>query len=180
MTLRDELLKAGLVSREKADRVETQTRKREHQLKKDKAAAAAEAARRAEEERRLEREREKKQERDRQLNQEREASRRRKEAEARVGQLIEAHRLNDAEAEIKYNVLIDRLYIRYVLVTQRQQRLLALGEIGVVRNPAKDQDLILVDRTTALKLAEIFPENVAVLHPKDGGVTVDEDTMRPD
>lgn len=166
MSLRDELLKAGLVSRDKADRVETQTRKRQHQLKKDKKSAAAEAAQRADEQRRSDWEREQQQERDRRLNRERESSRRRGESEAQVRQLVEAHRLNDPEAEIKYNVLIDERRIGYVRVNRQQQKLLALGEIGIARNPAKDYDLVLVDRNTMLKLTKIAPENGLVLHPK--------------
>ena len=48
MSLRDELLKAGLASADKAKKLDTDSRKQDHQRKKNKALAAEEAARQAE------------------------------------------------------------------------------------------------------------------------------------
>ena len=166
MSLRDQLLKAGLVSQEKANKVEADSRKQAHKTKKDKATSAAEAARQAQAKRSREAEAERKRERDRQLNQEREAQKKRKEQAARARQLIESNRLNEAEAEIRYNFVVDGRYIRSVRVTRQQQKHLAMGRIGIARNADNEYDFSLIPREAALKLAEFHPEDLLLLYPE--------------
>lgn len=176
MSIRDQLLKAGLVSQDKARQAEVEARKQTHQTKKDKGMAAAEATRRAEERQRLEAEAERKRERDRQLNREREAHKKQKENAARVRQLIESHRLNDPNADIPYYLSIDGRRIRPVRVTQAQRKLLARGRLGVARNQDDEYDFPLLPRETALKVAEIDPQGLLLLHPEsDGSAPEDAD-----
>ena len=166
MSLRDQLLKAGLVSQEEASKVDADARKQAHKAKKDKTASAAEATREAQARRSREAEAERKRERDRELNREREAQKKRKEATARARQLIESNRLNEAEAEIRYNFLMEGRYIRSVRVTHQQQKHLAMGRIGIARNAANPYDFPLIPREVALKLAEFCPEDLLLLYPE--------------
>ena len=94
MSLRDELLKAGLASADKAKKLDSDARKQDHQRKKDKALAAEVAARQAEVRRQLEAEAAGKREADRRLNLEREAEKQRREQAIRARQLIDSHRLH--------------------------------------------------------------------------------------
>lgn len=168
MSLRDELLKAGLVSADKVKKLESDARNQQHQSKKSKALAAEDAARQAEARRRAEAEAARKREQDRQLNQKREAEKRRREQAARARQLIDGHRLNEAEAEQRYNFQDGRL-VRSIRVTVAQRKALALGRLAIVQGDRNEFDFVLVPRETALKLAEFVPERVLLLHPESSG-----------
>ena len=176
MTLRDQLLKAGLVSQEKAKKVDSQSRKQTHQLKKNRALAAAEAARKAQEQHQVEAELEHKRQRDRQLNLEREEQKRRREITARARQLIDSNRLNDSSADIRYHFFIDKRYISSVWVTRQQQKQVARGSLGIVRNEDDIYDFPLVPRETAVQLAQLGPHRVLLLHPENQDLDVNEET----
>lgn len=167
MSLREQLLKAGLVSEEKAKKVESAARKKAHQVKKDKALGAAEAAKQAEEQRKLKAEEEHKRERDRQLNREREAEKKRREIAARAFQLIESNRLNERDADSPYHFLEEGRYIRRVRVTPQQRKLLAMGRIGIVYHEADEYDYSLISRKTAVRLAEFAPERILLLYDEN-------------
>lgn len=174
MSLRDELLKAGLVSADKARKLDSDTRKQDHQRKKSK--ALAEAARQAEASRQAEAEAARKREQDRRLNLEREAERQRRDHAARARQLIDAHRLNEPEAEIFYNFLDrDGRWIRAVRVTPPQRKGLAMGRLAIVRGDRHEFDFPLVSGETARKVAEFAPERVLLLHPESDGSETDGD-----
>jgi uncharacterized protein YaiL (DUF2058 family) len=175
MTLRDQLLKAGLVSQEKVKKVDSQSRKQTHQLKKNKALAAAEAARKVQEQRRLETEQEHKRQRDRQLNLEREQQKQHRENAARARQLIDSNRVNDSSADIRYHFLLDKRYIRSVWVTRQQQKQLARGSLGIVRNEDDVHDFPLVPRETALKLAQLRADQILLLHPENQDLDIKEE-----
>ncbi|MCP5126584.1 MAG: DUF2058 family protein [Gammaproteobacteria bacterium] len=165
MSLRDELLKAGLVSADKAKKQASDTRKQDHQRKKNKALAEEEAARQAEVRRQAEAEVTLKREHDRQLNLEREAGKQRRERVARIRQLIDTHRLNEPDAEIQYNFLdSDGYWIRAIRVTPAQRKGLAMGRLAIVRGDRHEFDFALASRETAIKLQEFAPERLLTLH----------------
>jgi uncharacterized protein YaiL (DUF2058 family) len=176
MSLRDQLLKTGLVSKDKVKQVEADTRKQVHQAKKNKKIAAAEAAEQAEKRRLQALEVERKRERDRQLNRDREAEKKRREASARARQLMENQRQNDSKAEICYNFLADERMIRYIRVTPQQQKQLAMGRLGIARNPENEYDYPLIPRETAVKLADIDSAYIIVLHPQSNHYDTDENS----
>ena len=176
MSLRDQLLKAGLVSQEKAKKVESDARKHAHKTKKDKSLAAADTAQKAAERRRREAEEARKKERDRLLNLEREAEKQRQADLARVRQLIASHRLNDPGADIRYNFSADGRRIRFIRVTAQQHKRLAMGLIGIARNVGDDYDLSLIPRETALTVAELDPSSLLLLHPHSDRVDDDFET----
>ncbi|MDG4596489.1 MAG: DUF2058 family protein [Candidatus Contendobacter sp.] len=170
MSLRDELLKAGLVSADKAKKLDSDGRKHDHQRKKNQALAAEDAARQAEARRQAEAEAARKREQDRRLNLEREAEKKQREWVARARQLIDSHRLNDSEAEILYNFLdSDGRWIRAIRVTPAQRKALAMGRLAIVRGNRNEFDFALIPRETALKLAEFVAERVLLLHPESSG-----------
>ena len=180
MSLRDELLKAGLASADKAKKLDSDARKQDHQRKKDKALVVETAARQAEIRRQVEVEAARKREEDRRLNLEREAEKQRRELAARTRQLIDSHRLNEAEAEIHYNFLdSDGHWIRAIRVTPPQRNGLAGGRLAIVRGDRHEFDFPLIPRETALKLAEFAPERLRVLHPEGDGVDSDVDANAP-
>jgi len=165
MSLRDELLKAGLVSADQAKKQNADTRKQAHQRKKSKTLAAEEAARQAETRRQAEAEAVGKRERDRQLNLQREAEKQRREQAARAHQLIDSHRLNEPDAEILYNFLdSDGHWIRAIRVTPAQRKSLAMGRLAIVRGDRHELDFALTPRETAAKLGEFAPQRVLLLH----------------
>ena len=174
MSLRDELLKAGLVPSDHAKKLESETRKQGHQLKKSKALAAEDAARQADAQRRADAEIARKREQDRQLNLKRETEKRRREQTARARQLIDSHRLNDREAELPYNFQEGRL-IRSIRVTPVQRKALALGRMAILRGDRNEFDFPLVPRETALKVAEFAPERVVLLYPESSGEENEDD-----
>ena len=168
MSLRDELLKAGLVPSDQAKKLESETRKQAHQAKKSKTLAAEEAARQAEARQRASAEVAHKREQDRQLNLKREAEKKRREQAARARQLIDSHRLNDAEAESPYNFQEGR-FIRSIRVTSGQAKALALGRMAILRGDRNQYDFALAPREIALKLAEFAPERVLLLYDESNG-----------
>jgi uncharacterized protein YaiL (DUF2058 family) len=176
MSLRDELLKAGLVSADKAKKLDSDGRKQDHQRKKNQALAAEEAARQAEARRQAEAEAARKREQDRQLNQRREVEKKQRELVARARQLIDVHRLNDPKAEIFYNFLdSDGHWIRAIRVTPSQRKALAMGRLAILRGDRDEFDFPLAPRETALKLAEFAPDRVMVLHPESDGAEAGEE-----
>lgn len=179
MSLREQMLKAGLVSETQAKKAETEARQKSHKIKKNKTAAAAEAARKAAEAQQRKAAAERQQARDRQLNQERENQKKRREAAARVRQLIASHRVNDPNGEVLYNFLVTKKTIDYVRVTSQQQRLLALGRIAIARNPDNSFDFPLLPREIAAKLAESDPDSILSLHPETDHIEPDRVNEKP-
>ncbi|MDQ5909310.1 MAG: uncharacterized protein QG599_1405 [Pseudomonadota bacterium] len=177
MSLRDELLKAGLASADKAKKVHADARKQDYQRKKSKI-ADEDAARQAEIRRQAEADALRKREHDRQLNLEREAEKHRRERAARAHQLIDSHRLNNPDAEILYNFLdSDGHWIRAIRVLAPQRQGLAMGQLAIVRGDRHEHDFPLVPRDIALKLSELAPERVLLLHPESDGSEAEESLL---
>ncbi len=173
MSLREQLLKAGLVTADKVKQVERDTRKQGHKVKKDKTEAVVEQARKAEAERQRAEAEQRKREQDRELNRQRELARNRKAMLARVRQLIDSNRQNDPKAEQLYNFQ-DGRKIRRVRATPQQQNLLALGRLGIARNPHDPFDFPIVPRATALKLQALGAEHVVLLYEESARLEDDD------
>lgn len=165
MSLRDQLLKAGLTSQDQAKKLDADARKRDHQRKKQQVPAQQQAAQQVEAQRRAAQEVAEKRERDRQLNLAREAEKHRREQSARARQLIDSHRLNDADAEQLYNFWDrDRHWIRALRVLSPQCQELALGRLAIVQGDRHEFDYVLTSRQIAVKLTEFAAERVLLLH----------------
>ena len=146
-SLRDQLLKAGLVSEEQVRKAQSsaarkaKAKRRVPKAKrgKPKAPTAADRAR-AE-----------KTARDRQLNAEREASRARNALNAQLAQIAEGARLNDPKADIVHN-FVKGTKVKRVHVTPDQRDQLAASKLGitVIHNRVH-----LIDAATVEKLRKL-------------------------
>lgn len=122
-SLKDQLLKAGLVSQQQVKKAAHEKRKNKDGDKQQQ--AAADAARRAAEQ---------KAERDRELNRQRQEEAERKANAAAIRQLIEANRLDKTAGEIPYNFTdgtkIRRIYVTAELHAQLLKGTLCLAKLG--------------------------------------------------
>lgn len=176
MSLRDQLLKAGLVSQEAVKKLESDKRRKKHQGKKDKRVGKAQAEQKAAEQKQREQAAAQKREQDRKLNQTRESERRRKANRAAILDLLGKHRTNEKDASQVYNFQ-DGRYIRRVNVTDQQLFLIAYGQVGIVRNPKDVFDYPIVPRDIALKIASLDASCVVVLHNENEGPADEPDPL---
>lgn len=174
MSLRDELLKAGLTSSDKAKKLDSDVRKQDHQRKKGKAPISKDEMSQAETRRQVEAEIARKRDQDRQMNRARDAEKQCREQDARARQLIEAHCMKEPEAEIAYHFQNGRR-ICMVRVTAAQRRALALGQLAVVRGDRHEFDVSLVPREIAQKLTQFAPDRVLLLHPESSVLDPEDD-----
>lgn len=166
MSLRDQMLKAGLVSGDEVKKVETGKRKKQHRQRKDRRLAAEAAAEQQQRQLEVEQARAADIERQRALERERAAERERREQVLRAWQLIEAQRLNETQADIHYHFLVDEgQHIRYVNVTLAQQSALASGQLGIACQHDDPHDLALLPREAIDRLSSFVPQQVVLLHP---------------
>lgn len=120
MSLKDQLMKAGLADAKKARRAEHEKRV---QARDPQAQTAHDLAQQALAE---------KAERDRELNRVRDAEQAQRALAAQVRQLIEAHRIERKGGDISYQ-FTDQRKIKKLYVTSAQQDQLARGQIAIVR-----------------------------------------------
>jgi len=159
-TLRDQLLKAGLVSEEQVRQAEKQRRK---QQKSPAAAAAAQkkAAERA-------REQAAKVARDQELNRRNAAKAEAKAREAQVRQIVEQNRLPKSESH-DYYAFQDGKHVRRIAVDEGQRGLISRGELVIVRY---DKSYALLPAAAAARVRERDPRAVIdIPAPEDGSAT---------
>ncbi len=171
MSLKDELVKAGLVSAKQARQVAHRERVERKQSGQQPGAAPAqdEAAARAEE---VRREREAQRARDQQLAREqqaRQAEREREiqERERRTAQLEAA--LRDGRIEnwqgARTYYFTDGARIESLSVSDDMARRLQEGTAAIVRSDAPAAPYAPLNAAQALRLRELAPERVVTLHP---------------
>lgn len=160
-TLKDQLLKAGLVSTK-------QVRQAQHQQRKTRgtgqpAEPGHEAAQRAQAQ---------KAERDRELNRQRQEEAARKEVAAQIKQLIETNRLPRAEGDIPYN-FIDGTRIKRIYVTPEIQAQLVKGSLCIAKLGGRHE---LVRRDVAEKIHARDPKRVIIptVDPEPPATTADD------
>lgn len=123
LSLREQLLAAGLGTKKQAQQAE---RRERQQRQKDKAAAAAERERAAQEARA------KKAARDAELNRQRQIAAEHRERAAQVKQLVERHRLAKLETDEYFN-FVHRGKVRRICVDDALRARIMNGEIVLVR-----------------------------------------------
>lgn len=138
MSLRDQLLAAGLGSKKQARQAENQQKQQQHQqaknrqLREEQEKRAAEARAKAQADKAA---------RDAELNRKRQENQERKERWAQIKQLIEQHRLPKPESEEFFN-FIDRGKVRRIVADSALREKLIAGTIAIVRCEGK-YDLVL-------------------------------------
>jgi uncharacterized protein YaiL (DUF2058 family) len=151
-SLQEQLLKAGLVSQQKAKQTKTEKRKG--------AKARGQAPDPAAEERRLraQQAQAEKAHRDRELNRERQDAAQRAALANELRQLIHAHRVTRDRGELAFN-FADGKALKRIYVTPEQQQGLADGRLAVVR---QDRFFELVPGEVAEKVRTRAPDLVIV------------------
>lgn len=179
MGLRDQLLKAGLVSKKDARKAESSKRKEDHEAKKNRELAEKLAAERAAEQAAIDAEKAAKIERDRQLNLERDAEAREREKIHRVRQMLESNRIYELTAELPYYFLGENQWVCRLMVTHFQREMLARGKIGIARyHGSGDQEYVLVPRHTIASVRSVLPDHYVVLHdPIEDSVELTEEVL---
>lgn len=153
MSLKDQLLKAGLIDQSKADKADREQRKQTHQ----KTANAKKKAHKKGEEIPVneatllaEKARQEQAERSRELNRQQREQAEQKAIQAQIKQLIEMNRINRKGGEVSYQ-FADGSKIKNIYVTDKLQHQLARGLIALVRLGAGYE---LVPKQVAEKIAQ--------------------------
>ena len=166
-SLRDQLLKAGLVSKQQATQAEQQQHRQQHRQTKGhkpaqtsdqrESAAKARAAKVA---------------RDRELNRERAARADAKARHAAIRQLIDQHRLPPLEGEqFDYFNFVAGRKIRRIALNPGLRERLARGELAIVRHEGRSA---LVPADVATRIREREP-GVVIDYNEAPAAVVDED-----
>lgn len=153
-SLKDQLLKAGLIDQKQAKQADKEKRKQDKQARRtgqsdqDEIREAAQAARAA------------KADQDRELNRQRDQEAQQKALQAQIRQLIENHRQSKeaGPASVEYNFTHDNR-IKKIRVSPRVQRQLVVGHLALV---SLGDTYELVPRIVAQKIAQRDPTSVLV------------------
>lgn len=152
-SLQDQLLKAGLVDKQKLQKAEKQKRAHQKQARKGKGKGqpdprAAQQRQQAAEAR----------ERDRELNRKREEKARHKAQQAEIRQLIEDNRLTEVEGDIPFNFQLQDKIKRMYLTQPARDRVLG-GKLAIALLNGRYE---LVPREIGEKIAERNPKRVVL------------------
>lgn len=134
MTLRDQLVKAGLVSKDRAKKAQKEKAKKLHQAHRDKnlkSELEAEKLRKEAERRAFD---EAKKAMDLEKNQEIIAAQEKNRARSEMRDLIDRERVNKEKGETRFNFSHDGKKIRSVFVTDKQHKDLSDGKLMICRN----------------------------------------------
>jgi hypothetical protein len=154
LSLRDQLLKAGLVNEKQAKQVSKQKQKQqrlEHKGQAEKDDSQRQAALQAQAEKIA---------RDQELNRQQQEKAQKKAIAAQVKQLIESSRLPRLEGDDYYNFVDDKK-VKRITVNPMLRDKLSRGTLAIVRLDGKYE---LVPREAALKIQEREPQRIVLLN----------------
>lgn len=160
MSLRDQLVKAGLVSKEKAKSVQKEKSKRQHQAHRDKAVKAEISAEKAQKQEEIKAFDEAKKAADLEKNQAILAKQEKNRARGEMRDLIDRERVNKEKGEARFNFSHDGKKIRSVFVTDQQHKELGDGKLMICRNDRDGFDFPVLPAT--------FKERIHHLEEKIG------------
>ena len=157
-SLRDQLMKAGLATKQQALKAKTTTKKKKKQAVKS-GEMTEQDKRRIE----LEKERAAQAERDRELNRKLEDERQQKAIEAQVRQLIETNAMSRDGGEVGYNFVVDKK-VKKIYVTDEMQERLSRGlfAIGILQEADGTEVFHVIPAPVAAKINERIPEAVVI------------------
>ena len=154
LSLRDQLLKAGLVNEKQAKQATKQKQKQQRLEKKgqvEKDDSQRQAALQAYAE---------KQARDQELNRQQQQKAEQKARAAQIKQLIEGSRLPKLKTEDYYN-FVDGKKVKRIAVNDSLRDKLSRGSLGIVRH---DGGYEMLPRDAALKIQERDPQRIILLN----------------
>lgn len=170
-SLRDQLMKAGLATKQQALQAKTSNKK-----KKQHAARSGEKT--DQEKRRIELEQERlaQVEADRELNRKLEDERQRKAVDAQVRQLITSNAMSRAGGESEYKFVYDNK-IKKIYVTEDQRIKL---ERGLLALAVLGEEFMVLPAPVASKIAERKPEAIVMQNDKSDDLTAEEEDWYAD
>lgn len=163
-SLQEQLLKAGLADKKRANQIKQEKRKKAKQQPK---------GHKAEDElkQQIEAEKRKKAEQDRALNERRQAELKAKEQRAKVKQMMQHHAVSDYTGDSVYNYQAGSV-AKSLKVSASIKQSIINGTLAIC---AMDNTVYLVPDGIARKLQELEPDVVLVMHDRDGEQVVDDD-----
>lgn len=167
-SLQDQLLKAGLTTKQKARQANSDKRRKN---KQKRSGAKVEASMQEQVKQDLAKQQAQKQEKDKALNEQKKAELAQKEHHQRVLQILIHHSLSDIDGELEYNYTFGST-IKKLYVTQAIQDALVNGRLALC---GLDEKTYVVTAETAEKLATIDENVVLLKNDRKLDEQVDED-----
>lgn len=163
MSLRDQLLKAGLVTKKQAKQTESVQKKQEHDSKKSKEIEAKLSLQKSAEILAIEEEKQKRIELDRELNRKRDQMIAQRENYHRARQLLISNHIAQKETN-QYYFFAEGKHVRKIMVSSWHREMLARGKLGIGK-PVEDVDeYVLIPLDCAKIIQQIYPSKLIVLH----------------
>lgn len=134
-SLQDQLLKAGLVSKDQANKNRSQKNKKKKQQRKTNEAVVDQAKEQAKAAR------DEKIEKDRELNRQKQEAAEEKALQAQIAQLIELNKIDRSEGEVDYK-FADAGKVKKIYVTDEMIDLLSRGRIAIVKQEYEAYELV--------------------------------------
>jgi len=168
-SLQEQLLKAGLVDKNRANKA-----KKEKQ-KQSKVARNTGAKNKNREKSAAQKEQEKRIERDRELNQQRQKQAEQKASLAQIKQLIELNKVDCGQGETAYS-FVYKNKVKKIFVTDDIKQQLSQGRLAIVRLVLKSERLFeIVPAVIAEKIAQRDENAVVQLNKPVGKVEIEDD-----
>lgn len=163
MSLRDQLLKAGLVTKKQAQQSESAKKKQEHDIKKSKELETKITAQSKIELQEIEQEKAKRIELDKELNRKRDQMIAQREAYYRALQLLNSKNILSSQAQDFY-FFAEGNVVRKIMVTAWQREMLARGKLGIGKPNEDVDEFVLVPLDCVLLVRQIYPTKIVTLH----------------
>ncbi|QBY05247.1 DUF2058 domain-containing protein [Thalassotalea sp. HSM 43] len=166
-SLQDQLLKAGLTTKQKARQANTDRRKKK---KQKNSGVKVEATLQEQVQQDLAKAKSDKAEKDKALNQQKQQQLAEKEQQHRILQILEHHHIKDIDGELEYNYT-EHGKVKKLYINAQTQKALINGRLAIC---AMNGNSFVVTAETAAKLAQI-DESVVLLSNDKADDMVDED-----
>lgn len=145
-SLQDQLLKAGLVDKKKANKLKAEKLQKKQKIKTGKAVAEDDSAQQDA----LKKQREEKIEKDKALNKAKQDALQLKAVQAQIRQMIELNRLTNKEGDVAYNFK-DEKKVKKLYVSDAIHKDLSIGRLAIVK---LEQAYEIVPEQVAVKIAQ--------------------------
>jgi uncharacterized protein YaiL (DUF2058 family) len=145
-SLQDQLLKAGLVDKKKANKLKAEKLQKKQKIKTGKAVAEDDSAHQEA----LKKQREAKLEKDKALNKAKQDAMQLKAVQAQIRQMIEMNRLTHKEGDVAYNFK-DEKKVKKIYVNEDIHKDLSVGRLAIVK---LEQAYEIVPEQVAAKIAQ--------------------------
>lgn len=163
MGLRDQLLKAGLVTKKQALQSESAKKKQEHDIKKSKELEEKLTAQSKSDLQAIEQEKAHRIELDKELNRKRDQMIAQRESYYRSMQLLNSNNLLSRSAGEMY-FFAEGKVVRKIMVTAWQKEMLARGKLGIGKPMEEVDEFVLVPLDCAKMIMQIYPSKIITLH----------------